>query len=549
MCPTAPVLLLLVTAASLTSARAVSFKPDPDRSLSVLCTSPSATACRVQGFDALEWSARGHLVASSVPRTGWGTLKVEANPEVSDAVMSFGVGYVEGLLTPRLMEAHHANLEPDLVVTAAQRRFVAENDAWMRQMWNTAKQGDSYWAHIHLVWLQQEGLSLGYNTSRTGDSPFHPLSREDIQLMGLLTELGDIGKAVSPGSRPNYAHMSTEEFSEWVFSHSHCSALIKTTPDLTDVFTSHNTWTTYRAMLRLFKTVVLPLGETACSAPSVTFSGYPGTLQGIDDFYLTSQKLVVMETTNGVYNNSLFDLVVPTSVPYWMRVIVANRMASSGPEWHETFYRYNSGTYNNQWMTVDYKLVRPGQQLKPHTLWVSEQIPGTYVAHDQTVVLQRGHWPSYNVPFYPEVYSRSGYPAMVAQRGVNHSYQLAPRAQLFRRDADSALNFSEFKMLMRSNHYGEGDPLAPDADSAIAARADLRASDPVAGGAIDAKAVNVAMAQRLQVAAVAGPTTEGQPAFSWTGTWANWTLNPHYGQPTTFDFPWVVFNSTMESKK
>ena len=33
---------------------------------------------------------------------------------------------------------------------------------------------------------------------------------------------------------------------------------------------------------------------------------YPGTLEGIDDFYQTSQNLTVIETTNGVYNDSLF---------------------------------------------------------------------------------------------------------------------------------------------------------------------------------------------------------------------------------------------------
>ena len=36
------------------------------------------------------------------------------------------------------------------------------------------------------------------------------------------------------------------------------------------------------------------------------------------------------------------------TVPYWVRVTVANRVASTGPAWHTAFYKYNSGTYNNQ---------------------------------------------------------------------------------------------------------------------------------------------------------------------------------------------------------
>lgn len=39
------------------------------------------------------------------------------------------------------------------------------------------------------------------------------------------------------------------------------------------------------------------------------------------------------------------------------------------------------------------------------------QIPGLTVAADQTGVLARGYWPSYNVPFYPEIYRCSLHPA------------------------------------------------------------------------------------------------------------------------------------------
>lgn len=83
---------------------------------------------------------------------------------------------------------------------------------------------------------------------------------------------------------------------------------------------------------------------------------------GVDDFYVTSQKLAVIETTNSVFNTSLYDAITPKSVPYWVRVTVANRMASTAAEWHNVFYRHNSGTYNNQWMTFDYKAFTPVSQ-------------------------------------------------------------------------------------------------------------------------------------------------------------------------------------------
>lgn len=44
-----------------------------------------------------------------------------------------------------------------------------------------------------------------------------------------------------------------------------------------------------------------------------------------------------------------------------VRVAVANRLADGGYSWTKIFSRYNSGTYNNQWMIVDLKRFIPGQ--------------------------------------------------------------------------------------------------------------------------------------------------------------------------------------------
>lgn len=55
--------------------------------------------------------------------------------------------------------------------------------------------------------------------------------------------------------------------------------------------------------------------------------------------------MVVTETTNAVFNTSLFVNVTEQTVPYWIRITVANRMASNGQEWAYYFGLYNSGTY------------------------------------------------------------------------------------------------------------------------------------------------------------------------------------------------------------
>ncbi len=75
------------------------------------------------------------------------------------------------------------------------------------------------------------------------------------------------------------------------------------------------------------------------------FSSYPGLLSSTDDWFQTSRGLVVAETTNDVFNTSLYDVVVPDSLLSWTRAVVCNALAVSGPIWADCFGQYNSGTY------------------------------------------------------------------------------------------------------------------------------------------------------------------------------------------------------------
>lgn len=149
-----------------------------------------------------------------------------------------------------------------------------------------------------------------------------------------------------------------------------------------------------------------------------------GFLESLDDFYILSNGLILLQTTNSVYNKTLLKFVVPQSLLAWQRVRVANMMANGGKEWAEIFTKYNSGkcpvdslwgiwlvlilskpvkpsilyfmsphvsgTYNNQYMVLDLKKVKPKSRLGKGTLYVVEQIP-TYVEFsEQTDVLRKG---------------------------------------------------------------------------------------------------------------------------------------------------------------
>lgn len=66
---------------------------------------------------------------------------------------------------------------------------------------------------------------------------------------------------------------------------------------------------------------------------------------------------------------------------------MANRLAESGEEWTKIYEENNSGTYNDQFMIIDYKRFAVGDkplELDPELLWVCEQMPGTVESADVT---------------------------------------------------------------------------------------------------------------------------------------------------------------------
>ena len=55
---------------------------------------------------------------------------------------------------------------------------------------------------------------------------------------------------------------------------------------------------------------------------------------------------------------------------------MANRISKNGKDWTHTVSRYNSGTYNNQWMVIDLQKVTNNGELLDGAFFVYEQLPG-----------------------------------------------------------------------------------------------------------------------------------------------------------------------------
>ena len=78
---------------------------------------------------------------------------------------------------------------------------------------------------------------------------------------------------------------------------------------------------------------------------------YTGFLVSLDDFYLLGSGLMMAQTTNNVFNTSLFSQVTPHSLLAWQRVRLAHSLSHTGEQWANTFSRYNSGEGGGWHMT------------------------------------------------------------------------------------------------------------------------------------------------------------------------------------------------------
>ncbi|KAF3820695.1 hypothetical protein GH733_005240 [Mirounga leonina] len=330
-------------------------------------------------------------------------------------------------------------------------------------------------------------------------------------------------------------------------------------PGQTDLLIAHNTWSSYQNMLRVIKKYWFQFREdpqeNSPLAPGnkLVFSSYPGALFSCDDFYIIGSGLVTLETTIGNRNPALWKYVQPKDcVLEWLRNVVANRLALDGDAWADTFKRFNSGTYNNQWMIVDYKAFIPGgPSPRKRVLTILEQIPGMVVVADKTSELyQKTYWASYNIPYFESVFNASGLQALVAQYGDWFSYNGSPRAQIFRRNQSLVHDLDSMLRLMRYNDFLH-DPLSlckacnpqANAENAISARSDLnpangsypfQALHQRSHGGIDVKVTSMALARAFHIIAVSGPTWDQLPPFQWSSSPFSGLL--HMGQPDLWKF-------------
>lgn len=483
---------------------------------------------------------------------GWGVLNVVAGPgragdvSLSQARKQFDAcGLVEGRLTRDRIYQQFLNMY-EFFFPAGKTPPQALYDFLQRQSEWTAKQisihseTSGFWGGVSLIDSQFEGLFKGYNWDDPKDGNYTRLPKFAFQLLNGVGDFLDLLAAISEDHRPDFDKMTPHEVRMYVGTHGMCSGMIKVNGDLSQLWMAHSSWFTFGSMNRIYKHYnFAAVKQDFISAQRVSFSSYPGFLESLDDFYIMSNGLGMVQTTNSVYNHELYKKVHPESLFAWQRVRLACQNAHNGKEWSEIIATHNSGTYNNQYMVVDYNKFKKGAVLEPGILWVSEQIPGLVEYGDMTHQLERGYWASYNVPYFESVYNQSGYPEFVKKHGVQYSYQMAPRAEIFRRDAGTVTDMDSFKAIMRYNDYKKDPYSHGNPGDAICSRFDLEPENPQPFGCYDTKVTCADWIPDMHSQAINGPTrSHGIPAFSWSEQ-ASFNTTAHFGVPQTMDFDFL----------
>ncbi|XP_067135392.1 putative phospholipase B-like 2 [Centruroides vittatus] len=486
-----------------------------------------------------------------ISNTGWSYLEVHTNPSYSDSFQAYAAGLVEGYLTADLISKHWNNLYVHYCKNEKEycdklKRFLETNMDFMNKNIQKNKT-DSYWKHVALVLEQVKGLQDGYK-----GTPSLPDTRPDIMGVMLFNLFGDLLDLEIILNKTDRNH---------IIDNGHCSALIKFLPGYKDLYVAHDTWNNYTTMLRILKKYVMPLRinttENSKIIPGHTtsFSSYPGCIFSGDDFYIISSGLLALETSITNTNTSSFQYVIPDRVVLeWIRSIVANRLATGGRNWADIFSLFNSGTYNNQWMLVDYKKFVPNNKPESELLWILEQLPNCIESKDQTnTLIRHGYWPSYNRPYYSNIFNMSGFPELAKKYGDYFTYDRAPRALIFKRDQEKVTDLKTMINLMRYNDF-KNDPLSRcnctppySANYAIAARLDLNppngtfpfpSLENAAYGSIDMKLTSYSMQKNYEFIAYSGPTFDQQPIFKWSTS--IFSHMPHSGHPDEWKFDLVL---------
>ena len=501
--------------------------------------------------DTEHYVARAFYTNSSL-ETGWDKLSISTNPIFKDEIQAEGAGRLEAALTLEKIYYFHLNVKDSIPLTDNITKFFDEQEKFVMDSVEKGEGSqDPMLYNAYLIKIQYNAMIEQYNELAGED---RQLSKSDFHQMNYITDMSDVAEKfkVENEGEVDYTKLNDDEIFNIFLKRTHCSALFKLKNDLSDIYFGHNTWDSVTITIRMIKEYNFNFNNRWVRSKNIIFSSYPATLASLDDFYINSHGLISIETTNVLYNDSLYSFINPNSLFASDRAMICNRISNSSKEWAENYIKYNSGTYNNQFMILDKnKINLVNKSIDQDAFYISEAYPGIGKVNNVTDVLKFGYWSSYNVPYDKEIYDISGIKEVIEknpQRASFLDYDIGARAKIFRRDHHTADNLEGFKKFIRYNNY-KNDPFSEGNPAlAISSRGDLNGS---CSNAIDAKVgvLSEVIGKKIKIYLNGGPTYDkeaGIEPFEWATAPKKCSDLPHYLTPERYDFDWIEFENEFD---
>eukprot|EP00927_Polykrikos_kofoidii_P065111 TRINITY_DN60902_c0_g1_i1.p1 TRINITY_DN60902_c0_g1~~TRINITY_DN60902_c0_g1_i1.p1 ORF type:complete len:596 (+),score=66.71 TRINITY_DN60902_c0_g1_i1:42-1829(+) len=523
--------------------------------------------------------------ADNIATEGFARLLVQTLSEVKDDRLLFeAMGFVEGYLTAeRTVQHMHNTMSP---AAPEMEEFVLDHNVYLRNKANRYRESDPYWKVVDFLLEKQRGFASGMRLRLaevqpevlSAGSPRRPLAAQEVRLLGLsdtmlqaelmrlnmLVDVDEIMRALEYSSSGNVSTAAAniaKEARAGAGKYGHCSALVTIAGPR--VLLSHNTWSPFNRMMRIWKDYSFPhVKFQGLASRRISIPSYPGYFASNDDWLvIPDTKMVVLETTLDAYDTEkLAKYISPASVTTMMRSIIASLLATRPREWYETFSRENSGSQNNQWMVFSSSawaaasVMGHKHSLAKDIFWVLEQQPGQIVGRDMTeTLLEAGYWGSWNVARFNETLATNQY---LDHRDAQCKCE-GQRGALMDELHGSIKTLVDLQTAMRTNTWRSSPLSWMCPKCAIAARFDLPGANETVGcfspafyGAIDAKVTDDLMAARGESMFVSGPPNIEVPSFSWesaASTTPGVSMLPHVGLPDgPLEYPWRLVGGYSE---
>ncbi|CAD8182994.1 unnamed protein product [Paramecium octaurelia] len=432
--------------------------------------------------------------------TGWNFLRINLESVENDEDVFATAGRYEGEESRE--EIYNAYMNYIYGIQGGRHFLPKSLQIYVHNQYNWLKeqsqsQNTPYWRMVKYLLIQLENMYEGYNYhyGKTEKA----LSFDQFYYLSNMGDLQDLW--------PSVGQVQTQGIGN-------CNSFYK--PGIV----AHSTFNVYQTMLRIYKSYNFKLKDKDVVNPHLSFTARPGDLESKDDFFvLWDTQMVVTETSFNNYNKENYAYFHYDSVPCWMRVNIASRLAKTPQEWTDIFGLHRSGTHNNQWVVTDYNKIFMGEEAFFH-----------YKVHDltNTLLASQGYVASYNVPLDQEIFDSLKYPKTT-------SYNDDVRARQFRIYQGNLKTVKEVGKLVRYNKVtAEFDAC----DGALSPRCDL--GNGYTFGGIDGKVISQDMIKNKKVHLISSPSYQNHDPFNWKA----YPNIPHYGMTDEWRFPWYEIDET-----